>query len=150
MKYFISILCLLIFSNTALAQKLDVGVNIPAEFGETFKREKINYEQFKDQPFYLLVWDSGNELLLRDILRRTDTSPAPVVVMCLGQVKVGSRQKDYTECEYQASLLNSDRVTLIKKKRNLIADVVKLPKADHLFVIDEKGTVVQKVRLRKR
>ena len=74
-------------------------------------------------------------------------SPAPVVVMYLGQVKVGSRKKDYTECELQVSLLSNERVTLIKKKRNTIAKAVKLPTTDHLFVIDEKGTVVQKVRL---
>lgn len=150
MKYFLSLLCLLIFSNVALAQKLDVGINIPADFGKTFKEEEVNYEQFKGNPFYLLVWDSANEFLLRDILRRTDDSPAPVVVMCLGQIKVGSRKKDYTECEHQVSLLNSDRVTLIKKKRNTIAKTVKLPTTDHLFVIDDKGFVIQKVRLRGR
>lgn len=150
MKYLLAFSFLLILSNNAFAQKLDVGVNIPADFGETFKQEKINYEQFKGNPFYLLVWDSANELLLRDILRRTKDSPAPVVVMCLGQVKVGSRKKDYTECEHQVSLLSNERVTLIKKKRNTIAKTVKLPTTDHLFVIDEKGTVVQKVRLRGR
>lgn len=147
MKYLLVFSFLLILSNNAFAQKLDVGVNIPADFGETFKQEKINYEQFKGNPFYLLVWDSANELLLRDIIRWTKDSPAPVVVMCLGQVKVGSRKKDYTECELQVSLLSNERVTLIKKKRNTIAKAVKLPTTDHLFVIDEKGTVVQKVRL---
>lgn len=142
MKYLLAFSFLLILSNNAFAQKLDVGVNIPADFGETFKREKINYEQFTGNPFYLLVWDSANELLLRDIIRRTKDSPAPVVVMCLGQVKVGSRKKDYTECELQESLLSNERVTLIKKKRNTIAKTVKLPTTDHLFVIDEKGTEI--------
>lgn len=69
MTYLLAFSFLLILSNNAFAQKLDVGVNIPADFGETFKREKINYEQFKGNPFYLLVWDSANELLLRDIIR---------------------------------------------------------------------------------
>ncbi|MGB0988610.1 MAG: hypothetical protein ACPGVL_15330, partial [Pseudoalteromonas spongiae] len=62
-------------------------------------------------------------------------------------VKVGSRRKDYTECEYQADILNDERVTLIKNKRNRITKSVKLPQADHLFVIDNKGVVAQKIRL---
>ena len=150
MKYLFFMLLLIVFSNVALAQKLDVGVSIPNDLGESFKNEEINYEQFKGQPFYLLVWDSANELVLRDILRRTKNTPAPVVVMCLGKVKVGSRRKDYSECEYQANILNNERVTLIKKKRHAIAKLVKLPKTDHLFVIDGKGTVVQKLPLRAR
>ncbi|WP_138632917.1 hypothetical protein [Pseudoalteromonas spongiae] len=68
----------------------------------------------------------------------------------MGRVKVGSRRKDYTECEYQADILNNERVTLIKSKRNRIAKSIKLPQADHLFVVDEKGKVVQKVSLRVR
>lgn len=150
MKYFLTLLTLIAFSGPTFAQKLDVGVNIPANLGETFSEEKVSYGQFKGQPFYLLVWDSANEFLLRDILRRTANSPAPVVVMCMGRVKVGSRRKDYTECEYQADILNNERVTLIKSKRNRIAKSIKLPQADHLFVVDEKGKVVQKVSLRVR
>ena len=150
MKYILILLALIAFSSPIFAQKLDVGVNIPANLGETFTEEKVSYEQFKGQPFYILVWDSANELLLRDILRRTSESPAPVVVMCLGRVNVGSRKKDYTECEFQANTIKSDRVTLLKKKRNQISKNVKLPKVDHLFVVDEKGKVVQKVRLRGR
>lgn len=148
MKYLSTLLSVLvIFSSSAFAKKLDVGVNIPANLGETFTEEKVSYEQFKGQPFYMLVWDSANKQLLRDVLIRTEDSPAPVVVMCLGRVKVGSRRKDYTECEYQADILNDDRVTLIKNKRNRITKSVKLPQADHLFVIDNKGVVAQKIRL---
>ena len=99
---------------------------------------------------YLLVWDTANELLVRDILKRTEETPVPIVVMCLGLVKTGSKQKNYDECEYQEGVLKSERITFIKKKRASIAKKVKLPSSDHLFVIDGQGKVVQRLRMRGR
>jgi|ETNmetMinimDraft_28_1059901.scaffolds.fasta_scaffold133521_1 hypothetical protein len=135
------------FSSSVMAKDLDVGVNIPDQLGKTFTKEEVSYEKFKGQPAYILVWDSSNERLLQRLLKKTENNPAPVIVMCTGVVKVGSRRKNFKTCEQQYNLLDNDRVTLIKNKKNQIAKSLKIPKTDHLFVVDETGTVIQKMKL---
>jgi hypothetical protein len=136
-----------VYSGSAAAKDLDVGVNIPEQLGKTFTEEEVNYNKFKGQPTYILVWDSSNERLLNRLLEKTEHNPAPVIVLCTGIVKVGSRRKNYSTCEQQYKLLNNDRVTLVKNKQNKIAKSLKIPKTDHLFVVDENGTVIQKMKL---
>jgi hypothetical protein len=131
----------------ASAKNLDVGMNVPNQLGQNFQQEAVNFDKFKGESAYLFVWDSIDKRLLGKLLTKTEETPAPIIVFCTGTVRTGSRRKDFSICKQQQKLLNNDRVTLIKKKKYDLDKTLKLPESNHLYVVNEQGAVIQKLKL---